>query len=395
VAFAVLDPGGSDVPAYDTCTADEVDGYEPPVTITNPAPAGDSGVVFQGILEVESPTGVAFAPDDGRMYVSTLDGRVLAVNAEGAEREESTIIDISDEVNPTEQEQGLFDVELSPDGTHLYLSYAMWPELTTKVDEWTTTPDGVDPASRRTILAIPKEDNHHNGGDLWVDPEGLLYVSTGDDYQEKVPDGGPAQQLDNLHGKILRIDPTPSGDQPYAIPPDNPFVDQEGARPEIWSYGLRNPWRFTVDEPTGDLWIADVGHNCFEEIDHVVAAEGAGAGANFGWNWLEGVHEFLGDWDEVDQGVLPAFELSPSADCGVIGGVVVHDPDLPDLEGAYLFTDLCNPRLRGLRPTADGYEVLDLGIDAAGVIGFGQGPDGQVYALSTTEGVERVVAPPR
>ena len=154
--------------------------------------------------------------------------------------------------------------------------------------EYTVGADGTfDAASERVLLEIPHPDEqNHNGGNLVMGSDGLLYIATGDGGGRGDPKRN-AQNLDSLLGKILRIDPRPSGAQPYGIPGDNPFANTADARPEIWSYGLRNPWKFSFDRLTGDLWIGDVGQDSTEEVNLVRASDGAGSGANFGWSAYE------------------------------------------------------------------------------------------------------------
>jgi glucose/arabinose dehydrogenase len=190
-----------------------------------------------------------------------------------------------------------------------------------------------------------------------------------------------------LLGKILRIDPTPAANAPYTIPSGNPFADG-GGRPEIWAYGLRNPWRFSFDRSTHDLWIADVGQNLYEEVDFVPA--GQGAGANYGWNRVEGNHPFRGT--APANAVAPVLEL-PHANgyCAVVGGFVYRGTKIPDLRGAYLYSDNCKPNIGAIK--VDGGRVVasrDLGVTLRSVSSFGQDADGELYVLSLSQGLYRI-----
>jgi glucose/arabinose dehydrogenase len=233
------------------------------------------------------------------------------------------------------------------------------------------------------VLAVDQPFANHNGGDVEFGPDGYLYFGLGDGGSAGDPEGN-GQDPSTLLGSMLRIDPqgTLDGDEPYAIPGDNPFADGDAGEPEVWLYGLRNPWRFSFDPATDDLWIADVGQNAWEEINRLPAADGGGRGANLGWNELEGTHSFEGV--NPDDGVLPVFEY-PHDDggCSVTGGVVYRGNAIAGLAGAYLFGDLCNPTLRALDVSGD--EPREVSFDDSEVgnlVSFGQDNDGEVYAVS-------------
>jgi glucose/arabinose dehydrogenase len=290
-------------------------------------------------------------------------------------------------------EQGLLGIEFSPDGTLLYAHYTN-VDGDTRVDEYAMTDGTADAASRRELLAVEQPQANHNGGQLAFGPDGLLYIGLGDgggggDTGDGHAPGGNGQSLDTLLGKILRIDPRPSGGDPYTIPADNPFAGG-GGRPEIWAYGLRNPWRFSFDRETDDLWIGDVGQNAWEEVDYSPAGAGAGAGANYGWARLEGAHPFSGD--APPDAVAPIFEYpNPDQGCSVTGGFVYRGARIPDLQGAYVFADYCQGDLRALRQE-DGQLVVErsLGVNAANVASFGQDRDGELYVLSQGNGLLRI-----
>jgi glucose/arabinose dehydrogenase len=234
---------------------------------------------------------------------------------------------------------------------------------------------------------------NHNGGDIEFGPDGFLYVALGDGGSGGDPEGN-GQDTSALLGKVLRLDPTPD-EGGYAIPPDNPFADGEGGAPEVWLYGVRNPWRFTFDSATGDLWVADVGQDAFEEINLLLATGGfdAGKGDNLGWNEMEATHSFEGG-DNPPGAVLPIFEYGRDDGCSITGGYLYRGEDIPGLSGVYLFADYCSPGIRGLQ--MDGGTVIDertWDLPVEQLQSFGQGDDGEVYLLLASGPVLKLTTP--
>jgi glucose/arabinose dehydrogenase len=301
-------------------------------------------------------------------------------------------LDISD-MTRAQGEQGLLGIAFSPDGSRMYIDYTDL-DGDTHVVEYRMSGGGVDESSRRELLFVEQPFANHNGGQLAFGPDGFLYIALGDGGGQGDPQGR-AQNTSDLLGKILRIDPSqPSGGRPYGIPAGNPFATGGGA-PEIWIYGMRNPWRFSFDQATDDLWVADVGQNETEEIDLLPAApEGAGRGANLGWNLREGDHEFRGG-DEPEGLVDPIFTYPNGVDgtCSITGGYVYRGRAIPQLTGAYIFGDYCAAEIHGLL-ARDG-QVVDersLGVSVAtrSLSSFGQDLDGEVYVLSTDGTVYKI-----
>jgi glucose/arabinose dehydrogenase len=247
-----------------------------------------------------------------------------------------------------------------------------------------------DPSSRSEVLALDQPYPNHNGGHIVFGPDGMLYVGFGDGGSGGDPQRRGQDPFSWL-GKLLRIDPRPDGDRPYTVPPDNPYADGSGALPEIWSAGLRNPWRFSFDADTGDLWVGDVGQNAFEEIDLVPAAEGAGRGTNFGWSAFEGSTRFNADQGAPDHW-LPIYEYHHGdSGCSVTGGVVYRGAAIPALRGAHLFGDYCAGGITAL--VAEGGRLVGttrLADEPAQVVSFGTDADGEVYVLSLGGGVYRL-----
>jgi len=342
------------------------------------APLDSIELALTQVAEADTPTSLVTRPGSDTLYVSERAGRVRPM----VERQlGDPIVDIVDEV-VTNSEQGLLDLEFSPDGNTLYLSYNVPPDGDTRIAAYTMDGDTVDPASRRELLAVDQPFPNHKGGDIEIGPDGFLYIGLGDGGAGGDPLGN-GQNTNVLLGKILRIDPTqPSGGKEYGIPPGNPFADGQGGAPEVWSYGLRNPWRFTFDPRNDDLWIADVGQNAWEEIDLLPAASGGGGGANLGWNEMEATHSFEGG-SNPDGGVLPIFEYDHDEGCSITGGVVYRGTGVPGLAGAYLFTDYCNGTIRAVR-AQDGAVSDERVFDAEGanLVAFGEDAGGEVYVMS-------------
>ena len=254
-----------------------------------------------------------------------------------------------------------------------------------------TGADRADGDSEVVLLRIDQPYPNHNGGALAFGPDGYLYITTGDGGSGGDPhDNG--QRMDTLLGKILRIDVDGgSGDARYAVPPDNPFVDQADALPEIWHLGLRNPWRMSFDRETGDLWIGDVGQGSWEEVD--VARAGTG-GLNFGWNRVEGFECFEGDSCDDPAYTPPVTAYSHDFGCSVTGGVVYRGTAHPLLEGGYVYSDFCGGNLWVLDPTndgpLDGRLVAETGRDISAI---GEDEAGEAYATDLSSGeLLRIVA---
>jgi glucose/arabinose dehydrogenase len=245
-----------------------------------------------------------------------------------------------------------------------------------------------DRESARVVLRVAQPFPNHNGGLVLFGPDDLLYVGLGDGGSEGDPDR-TGQDLGTLLGKILRIDPGASDGRPYSVPGSNPFVDDAGARPEIYSYGLRNPWRFSFDRLTQAFSIGDVGQTRFEEIDLV--PRGAGLGANFGWSAYEGFARFNDD-QEAPNAIPPVLAYGHDTGCSVTGGYVVRDRSLRSLYGRYLYGDYCAGELRSF-PAVPGHRATDdrgLGLEIPSLSSFGEDDAGHIYATSLEGSVYRL-----
>jgi len=338
---------------------------------------------LERIAVLDQPVAMAVRAGDPALYVAEKPGRVVAL-APG--REPTVVLDLSGRVS-TGSEQGLLGLAFSPDGRYLYVDLTD-PAGDTRVLEYRLTRDGIDPASEREVLRVDQPYANHNGGQLAFGPDGHLYIGLGDGGSAGDPEGR-AQSLATLLGKILRISPLPVGGRPYGVPSDNPFVDTPGARPEIWAYGLRNPWRFSFDRATGELWIGDVGQSAWEEVDVLAPDQG---GANLGWDLLEGSHPFEGS-AEGTRTVLPVYEYPhDGAVCAVTGGFVYRGEAVPALQGAYVFGDFCTGVLQALAPRPGRAPAhRELGPVVPSLASFGEDAAGELYALSLEGAVYRLV----
>lgn len=336
--------------------------------------------VIKGLKE---PTFFATPPDGSkRMFVLERAGRVRVADAEGQLRE-TPFLDLSDDTSLSTEEGLLgfaFDPAFSQNG-YVYVDYTA-KDATVRVMRYTVAgddPDRADPASVSTVMAIPKRSQYHNGGTLAFGPDGYLYISVGDDEASE-----EAQRLTSVYGKILRID-VDSG-KPYAIPPTNPFVGQPNARGEIWAYGFRNPWRFSFDRGTGDLWIADVGDAKQEEVDMQPAS--SQGGENYGWPMLEGTE--CADPNHChDPGlVAPLVTYGHDMNCAVIGGTVYRGSTVPAFVGSYLFGDLCTGGVFTLVGGPDaGWKRVELGFQPIKISSFGEDAGGDLYVVDLQGGV--------
>jgi glucose/arabinose dehydrogenase len=344
------------------------------------APKGSATVRLERVATLDQPIALASRPGDDALYVAEKGGRVVAIRAGRVAAK--PVLDISGDVSQG-GEQGLLGMAFSPDGAHLYTNHTD-PSGDTQITEWAFDGGRIDPGSRRAVLSVDQPFSNHNGGNLAFGPDGFLYIGLGDGGSGGDPMGN-AQSLDTLLGKMLRIDPRASHLNSYTVPEDNPFVGSADARPEIWSYGLRNPWRYSFDRTTGDLWIGDVGQSTREEIDRQPAGTG---GQNYGWDRLEGTEPFEGE--------APADATPPLYDYGrdrggtVIGGYVYRGRAIPSLAGAYVFGDLYNADLQVLRLEGGEPDVRDLGVAVENVVSFGEDSAGELYVLSLSGPIYRL-----
>jgi len=349
----------------------------PEPTPTRSERASFPTVELRAVARADQPVAMAARAGDGGLYIAEKTGAVRAI-VNGSLRG-SPVLDLRGQVSGG-NEQGLLGIAFSLDGSRLYVNYT---DLSgdTRVVEYRMEGRTADPGTRRELLSIDQPYANHNGGMLAFGPDGFLYISTGDGGSGGDAQGN-AQSLDTLLGKILRIDP--DGD-PYTVSGSNPFVGGSG-RDEIWAYGLRNPWRFSFDRETGDMWIGDVGQGAWEEIDvQPAASEG---GENYGWDRLEGRHGFEGS--PPDGHVLPVHEYRrDDGNCAVTGGYVYRGEAMPGLRGWYLFGDYCRGEVLAFHRQRDTIRRLEVRVDA--LTSFGEDASGELYVLSQQGPIARIV----
>jgi hypothetical protein len=364
---------------FDNETPDPPDGTEP-VALQLVA----SGLVFP--LHLTAPDG------DTRLFIVEKGGTIRIVK--DGSLLPSPFLDISGQVS-TGREQGLLGLAFHPQYATNGRFIVHYTDLAgdTRVSGFRVSPDpdAADAASEVSILAEDQPFSNHNGGQVLFGPDGYLYIMLGDGGSADDP-GGRGQSLADLLGSILRVEPLEGGG--YAVPLDNPFASTAGARPEIWSYGLRNPWRVAFDPATGDLYIADVGQTRWEEVDVSPSADGAGRGLNFGWSVMEGPECFRDSSCDQDAFELPVLSYDHGDGCSITGGFVYRGAAIPALQGHYFYSDYCRGWVRSFRfedgSAADQFQWPALA-PGGGVPSFGLDATGELYVMSTDGAVFKIV----
>ena len=336
------------------------------------------------------PLGIENA-GDSRLFIVEQAGRIKIINSDG-NTNSTAFLDIRNIVNDGQNEQGLLGLAFHPDYTHngyFYLNYTA-SDGSTQISRFSVdggNPDVAVPESELQLLNIPQPFGNHNGGDLNFGPDGYLYIGMGDGGSGGDP-GNRAQNTKVLLGKMLRIDVN-SG-SPYGIPSTNPFVSDPNTLNEIWAMGLRNPWRFSFDAQTGDMWIADVGQNKWEEIDFQPAS--SNGGENYGWRCYEGnaTYNTSGACPQPGSLTFPIYEFSQSGTpggCSVTGGVVYRGSDHPSLTGHYLFSDYCGGWIMSIYNNGGSWKTINHGKwPGSGFSSFGEDVNGEVYVAGIFDG---------
>jgi glucose/arabinose dehydrogenase len=340
------------------------------------------------------PIAVASA-GDSRLFVVDQAGKIVIVDG-GAVA--GTFLDIRARVATTGSERGLIGLAFHPQyasNGRFFVRYTV-PSGDVRISEFHvgSDPNKADPASEKVLITIPHRLHaNHNGGAIAFGPDGYLYIGTGDGGGAGDPSNN-GQNLKVLLGKMLRLDVDHAdAGLNYAVPADNPFVGQAGKLGVIWAYGLRNPYGFSFDRQTGDLWIADVGQNLWEEVDRALAADGLGRGANYGWSVLEGSHCY-----KPSSGCNTAGKVRPLAEynhgsgdsngCSIIGGFVYRGTSHPELAGRYFFGDYCSGKIWDVTAAGPASQAIQLLLDTKlKITGWGQGADGELYVVATDGGL--------
>jgi glucose/arabinose dehydrogenase len=351
---------------------------------TTSAALPDAEIDLELVQTFDQPIAMAVRDGDPALYFAEKAGRVIEL--EGGTK--TTVLNISDRVSNS-GEQGFLGIAFSPDGNALFANYTNLAGDTVVRRYPFVEDQPVDEDAGRKVIKIDQPFENHNGGNLAFGPDGYLYIAMGDGGSQDDP-GNRSQDLGELLGKMLRIDPRPTGS--YDVPPDNPYIGRKG-RNEIWARGLRNPWRYSFDDvgvgATGDLWIGDVGGGSREEVDHQLAS--SNGRENYGWRKMEGT---------LNNGFGPApaghdppvYEYGHTgANCAITGGYVYRGDDIPDLQGAYVFADFCEGDIRLFDPAdPDGTDrVLDEEVDA--LASFGRDTEGELYVISLAGTVSKIV----
>jgi glucose/arabinose dehydrogenase len=355
---------------------------------TDAPEAGTAHISLHKIVDgLEPLTYLAVSGTDDRLYLVSKAGRVLVL--ENGNVREQPFLDISDRVGSSGSEQGLLSMAFSPQyatNRYFYVDYTD-KNGDTVISRFTVAGDWsqADPQSESKLLGIDQPYPNHNGGQLQFGPDGMLYIGMGDGGSQGDPNNN-AQNTRSMLGKLLRIDVNVT-DKPYQVPADNPQLP-DGTRSEVWAYGLRNPWRFSFDRQTNDLYIADVGQNLYEEIDFQPAD--SGGGQNYGWNFYEGFEPYKGNADSSAL-TAPIFAYSHTQGCSITGGYVYRGRQVPALDGAYLYSDYCTGPIWALERDASGKwvntQLLQSGLN---VSSFGQDTQGEVYVISLNGGVYQI-----
>jgi len=330
---------------------------------------------------LDNPVFVTHAGDE-RLFVIEQPGRILV--ARGGQRPERPFLDIAGRLS-FGGERGLLGLAFHPAyarNGRFFVNYTRRPDGATVVAEYVVSPDpNVAGTDERVLLVVPQPYSNHNGGMIAFGPDGFLYIGMGDGGAAGDP-GNRAQNLHDLLGKMLRVDVDRGA--PYAIPPDNPFA-AGGGRPEIFAWGLRNPWRFSFDRDRGDLWAGDVGQNAWEEIDIVRR------GKNYGWRVMEGAHCFLPRSGCDTSGLEPPVTeyRNGGGRCSVTGGYVYRGKRMPALVATYVYGDYCSGEIFGF---ASGASRV-LASTGLAVSSLGEDRDGELYVVDLRGTVYRIAPP--
>ncbi|MDJ0771336.1 MAG: PQQ-dependent sugar dehydrogenase [Ilumatobacter sp.] len=357
---------------------------------TDDRTVGNPVVTSEIVGEFDQPIDLAVRPGDNALYVVNQTGTIVRHD----ETQTAVVAELGSLVSGG-GEQGLLGLAFHPTQDLAYVNY------TDRGGDTIIAEYGVDAVGRfaaesRLVLTVDQPYRNHNAGELMFGPDGMLYIPLGDGGSANDPERR-AQDPRSLLGSMLRIDPTSTGDAAYTIPADNPFAGGEfegiAGAPEVWAWGLRNPWKIAFDPVTDELWIADVGQNEFEEVNVVAPAGGnpAGRGLDFGWSALEGAERFNDDIAVSDRNTLPVLTYRHGNDgCSISGGVPYRGTAIPELAPAYVYSDFCSGILWALDLAGQRNLTLLTGFDSVSAVRAG--PDGELYVLERSGTVHRLIA---
>lgn len=346
-----------------------------------------------GGVSLERPVALIASPllENGSepvWFVVEQSGRILRLSGQGEFVQSSVFVDLRDRVDDGPNEAGLLGMAFDPQyktNKRVYLSYTRHGSPLVSVLSRFVSVDGgriLDVDSEQVLLQVPQPYGNHNGGDVHFGPDGYLYFGLGDGGSSGDPEKN-GQSTQTLLGSLLRLDVR--GDKHYQIPADNPFV-RGISRPEIYAYGLRNPWRWSFDRNTGELWLGDVGQNAWEEVNVITR------GGNYGWNLREGRYCYLVTDDCKRSGFIdPVAEYSHVVGCSITGGYVYRGEKIPLLKGIYLFGDYCSGQIWGLFPEAGTYKRKLVKSTDQNIASFGEGVDGELYVVGLSGKIYKIV----
>jgi len=342
-----------------------------------PPPQTDAYELVQVVSTDTRYTSLTHAGDE-RLFVTEQRGRILII--QDGQVLEPPFLDLRELVDDSGNEEGLLSMAFDPqDPGVFYVNYTS-PAEDTRIARYRTDPtdpNRADPTSAEIVLTVKQPYSNHNGGQLQFGQDGYLYIGMGDGGSGGDPQGH-GQNLGTLLGALLRIDVR--GGAGYSAPADNPFIDTPNALPEIWAYGLRNPWRFSFDRQTGDLYIADVGQNAYEEINFQPAD--SPGGENYGWNLYEGLHPYR-NGAASDGLTMPIHDYERGDGCSVTGGYVYRGAALPELNGQYFYGDYCSGNIWSLAQQPDGSWAHTLFMRTPfNIASFGEDVNGELYVLT-------------
>ncbi len=354
------------------------------------SPDGSQYTLAQYIGGYTRPLFITHAGDGtNRMFVVEQGGRIYVL--EGGQQQATPFLDVSALVSTSANERGLLGLAFHPDYASNGIFFVNYTDRAgdTSVARYhiSADPNAADPNSAQIILHIDQPYENHNGGDIAFGPDGYLYVGMGDGGSAGDPERN-GQNPASLLGKILRLDVNVP--QPYGIPADNPSATNPDIAPEVWALGIRNPWRFSFDRLTGDLYIGDVGQNQWEEVDFQAA--GTDGGINFGWNIMEGSHRYSGE--PVIEGLTdPIAEYSHAEGCAITGGYVYRGAALPELQGVYFFGDYCTGTIWATYRDDNGEWQTNRFLESGQIISsFGEDESGELYVVNHGGNIWKLVA---
>ncbi len=390
LSLATLTPGQHTITLRADDSAGATGSATVVVTVVGTAPAIGLDTIVRGL---DSPVYLTAAPGDtARLFVVEQSGNIRIIRNRAVVA--TPFLDLTDSVS-TGSEQGLLGMAFAPDYAttgRFYVSYTR-QNGNSVVARYLVSgnPDLADPASGVTILGVTQPYSNHNGGMIAFGPDGFLYFGLGDGGGGGDPEE-TGQDRSDLLGSLLRLDVSGAGT--YTIPAGNPYAGSTSFRPELWNWGLRNPWRFSFDRQTGDLYIADVGQNAYEELN--VQPAGSAGGENYGWNAMEGTRCYPESSPCSPIGLtLPVLDYDHGDGCSVTGGYVYRGNDVPSLAGHYLYADYCSGFVRSFRYQG-GQAVSRLDRNAlrpgGNITSFGEDARGELYILTGNGGVHRIIA---